>query len=145
MIVPVSALANAGAALTGDSLRGALGDRVVLGAALGLVVGKTVGVVGATWPAVRLGTGRLPVLTTWRHVFGVAVCAGIGFTVALFVASLSFTDPTLTDAAKIGILGGSLVAGVAGYLWLRVCPPVDEDGPPAEQDADRAPLAPVGR
>ena len=146
LIVPVFALANAGVALSGDSLSGALGDRVVLGVALGLLIGKTVGVFGATWLAVRLGVGRLPSRTTWRHVFGLSVCAGIGFTVALFVASLSFTDPELTDAAKIGILGGSLVAGVAGYLWLRACPPVQEDqGLAAPDGHDQVPLAPVGR
>ncbi len=146
LIVPVFALANAGVSLSGDALSGALGNDIVLGVALGLLVGKAVGVFGATWLAVRLGIGRLPASTTWRHVFGVALCAGIGFTVALFVASLSFTDPDLADSAKIGILGGSLVAGVAGYLWLRACPPLaptDVDVSPGGIESDR--LATVGR
>ncbi len=144
LIVPVFALANAGVALSGDSLGGALGDRVVLGVALGLLVGKTVGVFGATWLAVRFGVGRLPSRTTWRHMVGLAVCAGIGFTVALFVAGLSFTDPELADSAKIGILGGSLVAGVAGYLWLRASPPVAEEGGSTGVAAEEQPLTPVG-
>ena len=67
-------------------------------------------------------------------MFGVGVVAGIGFTVALFVASLAFTEPALIDSAKIGILGGSLVAGIAGYLLLRTSPaqvdPYDVDADP---------------
>jgi Na+:H+ antiporter, NhaA family len=97
-------------------------DPVTAGVALGLVVGKTVGVFAAAALAVRLGLGRLPVGATRRHMIGLAACAGIGFTVALFVASLSFTDPALGDAAKVGILVGSLVAGVLGYGILRAAP-----------------------
>ncbi len=122
-VVPLFALANAGVSLSGDLLGDAPGDRVVLGIALGLVVGKPVGVVGATWLACRLRVGRLPVGTGWRHLVGVGVCAGIGFTVALFVAGLSFDDPEVVDRAKIGILAGSLLAGVLGYLVLRSAPP----------------------
>ena len=83
------------------------------------MVGKTLGVFGASVIAVRLGIGRLPTDTTWRHVFGLALCAGIGFTVALFVTSISLTDPQLADSAKVGILFGSLAAGVMGYAFLR--------------------------
>lgn len=114
-VVPLFALANAGVELGGATF-----DRIALGVAVGLVVGKTTGVFAATWLAVRFGVGRLPAAATWSHMFGVAVCAGIGFTVALFVASLSFDVPALDDEAKIGILAGSLVAGIAGYLWLRL-------------------------
>jgi Na+:H+ antiporter, NhaA family len=131
VVVPVFALANAGVRLSGEMLSGALGNPVVLGVAVGLVVGKTVGIVSATWLACRLGVGRLPAGTTWRHLVGLATCAGIGFTVALFVAGLSFTDPALTDAAKLGILGGSLVAGVLAVVVLRSAPPVPPVAPPA--------------
>ncbi len=144
VIVPLFAVANAGVALSGDALGGALGDRIVLGVALGLLVGKAVGVFGATWLAVHFGVGRLPLRTTWRHVFGLSVCAGIGFTVALFVASLSFTDPATTDLAKIGILGGSLLAGVAGYVWLRLCPPVEDKPPVAPAERAEPTLTPIG-
>ena len=115
LIVPVFALANAGVELGGASF-----DRIALGVAVGLVLGKTTGVFAATWLAVRVGVGRLPSATTWTHLFGLAICAGIGFTVALFVAGLSFDAEVLNDEAKIGILAGSAVAGVTGYTWLRV-------------------------
>ena len=115
VIVPVFALANAGVEL-GDAAFG----RVAIGVAAGLVIGKTVGVFGAAWLAVRLGAGRLPSATTWNHMVGLAICAGIGFTVALFVAGLSFDAADLNNEAKLGILAGSLVAGLAGYAWLRL-------------------------
>jgi NhaA family Na+:H+ antiporter len=123
VVVPTFALANAGVRLSGGTLTGALGNRVVLGVGVGLVVGKLVGVFTTTWLACRLGVGRLPQGTTNRHLLGLAACAGIGFTVALFVAGLSFTDGALTDAAKVGILGGSLVAGLLGAAILRTAPP----------------------
>jgi NhaA family Na+:H+ antiporter len=115
LIVPIFALANAGVELGGATF-----GRVALGVSVGLVLGKTVGVFAATWLAVRTGIGRLPSATTWSHLFGVAILAGIGFTVALFVAGLSFDVAALNDEAKIGILAGSLVAGIVGYSWLRV-------------------------
>jgi NhaA family Na+:H+ antiporter len=122
VIVPLFALANAGVRLDGDALRDAVGNPVVLGVALGLVVGKTVGITAATALAVRLGLGRLPAGTTWRHVVGLAIVAGVGFTVSLFVTSMAFPDPASADAAKIGILAASIVAGVGGYTWLRFTP-----------------------
>jgi Na+:H+ antiporter, NhaA family len=133
-IVPMFALANAGVSLSGDALGGLVSDPVTVGVGLGLVAGKTVGVFTAVAIAVRLGIGRLPTGATWRHMFGVAVCAGIGFTVALFVASLSFTDPGLTDSAKVGILAGSLVAGVLGYAVLRTAPAAEPGGDPGDED-----------
>jgi hypothetical protein len=98
---------------------------VTLGVALGLVAGETVGVFTTRVVAVKFGVGRLPTGTTWRHLFGLAVCAGIGFTVALFVTSLSFADPALADSAKVGILGGSVIAGALGYALLRTSAPAD--------------------
>jgi NhaA family Na+:H+ antiporter len=118
-VVPLFALANAGVELTGETLADPLGDDVLMGVALGLIIGKPVGVFAFTWVAVTLGIGRLPFGATWRHIFGVGIVSGIGFTVALFVASLAFDDPALNDSAKIGILVGSLVAGVAGWALLR--------------------------
>jgi Na+:H+ antiporter, NhaA family len=132
-IVPVFALANAGVHLTGATLTSALGDRIVLGVALGLLVGKTVGIFSFTWVACRLGIGRLPAGTTLRHLFGLSVCAGIGFTVALFVAGLAFADAAQTNAAKVGILGASLVAGCIGAAVLRGARPggPEPEGPGA--------------
>ena len=97
---------------------------MLAGVTLGLVVGKTVGVFGGAWLAVRVGVGRLPTSATWRHMVGLAVTAGIGFTVALFVTGLSFTDPALTSSAKIGILLASAVAGLLGFVLLRTLPAV---------------------
>jgi NhaA family Na+:H+ antiporter len=115
VIVPIFALANAGVSLSIDGLD----TDVFAGVFFGLVVGKIVGVVGFTWLAVRLGVGRLPERTTWSHILGVGATAGIGFTVALFVATLSFDKPDLLRSAKIGILAASIVAGVLGFTLLR--------------------------
>jgi NhaA family Na+:H+ antiporter len=123
VIVPVFALANDGVELSADAVTGLVTNPVSLGVAAGLLVGKTVGVFAGALLAVGVGAGRLPDGTTWRHVFGLAIVAGIGFTVALFVTSISLEDPALVDAAKVGILFGSLVAGVAGYLFLRTAAP----------------------
>lgn len=128
VIVPLFALASAGVHLTGESLRDAPGDRIVLGVALGLVAGKVVGILVASRLAVRLGIGRLPEQTSWAHVLGLAATAGIGFTVAIFVTGLSFEHAALADQAKIGILAGSGLAGVLGYGILRRV--AERAGPP---------------
>lgn len=138
VVVPVFALANAGVALSGDAVGGLVGDPITAGVLLGLVVGKTVGVFGATALAVRLGVGRLPGGTTWRHVLGLSTTAGVGFTVALFVTSLSFDTAATADAAKVGILAGSTLAGVAGFLLLRLAPAADAAGAEAGDGADTA-------
>ena len=119
LIVPIFALANAGVRFVDVSLGSAATSSVALGVAAGLVVGKTVGVTAFTWLAVKLGLGRLPKGTSWANVIGLAMIAGIGFTVSLFIAELAFSDEVLTDEAKIGIFIGSAVAGLAGYALLR--------------------------
>ncbi|MBK9181083.1 MAG: Na+/H+ antiporter NhaA [Acidimicrobiales bacterium] len=118
LIVPLFAFANAGVHIGGTEVVGS----VAFGVGIALVVGKTVGVFGASAIAVRLGIGRLPDGAGWRHVLGLAVTSGIGFTVALFVTTLAFTDDALTASAKIGILAGSLVAGCLGFVLLRSLP-----------------------
>ena len=120
LIVPVFALANAGVALSGDSLRGAATSSVTVGVALGLLVGKTIGVSGFTLLATRLGLSSLPTGVTRLHVVGVSIVAGIGFTVALFVTALAFEGSAAGDEAKIGVLVASLVAAVVGLIVLRV-------------------------
>jgi Na+:H+ antiporter, NhaA family len=126
VVVPMFALANAGVSLSGDALAGLVDQPVTVGVVVGLVVGKPVGIVAASWLALRSGVGRLPSGVTWRHMVGLGACGGIGFTVALFVTGLSFTDPLATDAAKVGILAGSLMAGVIGFALLRSAPPAGD-------------------
>ena len=138
VVVPLFALANAGVVISGEAIGGAAGDPVLLGVLFGLLVGKTLGVSAFAWVAVRLRLGRMPYNTTWRHVVGLAMLSGIGFTVALFVASLSLEGAAL-DSAKIGIFGGSLLAGIGGYLFLRFSPTAHDQsdgGDPAHEGAD---------
>ena len=135
VVVPVFALANAGVSLSGDAIGGIVSDPVTTGVLLGLVVGKTVGVFGFTAIAVKAGIARLPTGTTWRHLFGLATAAGVGFTVALFVTSLSFDTAATTDAAKVGILFGSTIAGIIGFTLLRTAPAA---APAGAEDEGRA-------
>ncbi len=119
IIVPVFALANAGVRFVGGAVGNPLTDVVVLGPALGLLIGKTVGIFAASFLAVKTKIGRLPEGVTWPMVAGLATTGGVGFTVALFITSLSFDNLDLTDRAKIGVLLGSVLSGVCGYLILR--------------------------
>lgn len=119
-VLPIFALANAGIVFTSDTLSEAASSRVTLGVAAGLLVGNPLGILAMTWLAVRLGVGELPPSVGWRHVLGAGFLAGIGFTVAIFVSGIAFDDPAVVDQAKMGVFGASLIAGVAGYLFLRI-------------------------
>lgn len=119
LIIPLFALANAGVHLAGD-LGAALAHPVTVGIISGLVVGKPIGIVLASWVAVRTGAAVLPPGVTWRAILGVSFLAGIGFTMSLFVATLAFGEGSpLLDSAKIGILGASAIAAVLGWILLR--------------------------
>jgi len=120
VILPLFALANAGVELSGSALRDSLMSAVTLGVVLGLVVGKTAGVLLASFVGVRLGVGRLPEGVGRGALAGLAATAGLGFTVSLFVAELAFGATPLLEQAKIGVLAGSVLAGVIGYSVLRV-------------------------
>lgn len=122
-IVPIFALANAGVTLPADVASFAT-QPAVIATALGLLIGKPMGIFGASWIAVRLRWADLPANCSWVGLFGVAILGGIGFTMALFIAGLAFADATLLDAAKIGVLGGSLAAGLLGAALLSSRPPV---------------------
>jgi len=123
LIVPLFALANAGVELDPDALSEAASSAVTIGVMLGLVVGKTVGVAGATLLAASIGLARLPRGMTPLHVVGLAMVAGIGFTVSIFVAGLAFEPGAIEDQAKIGILFASFLAAVLGMTVLsRVSP-----------------------
>ena len=120
VIIPIFALANAGIPLSSEALRAAASSTVTWGVGLGLVVGKTIGVMGMSLLAIKLGIARWPRGATKLHLLGISMAAGIGFTVALFVTGLAFTDPVFTDEAKVGILAASAVAAVASALVLRM-------------------------
>ena len=120
-IMPIFALANAGVALGGgESVPGA--GAISLGIVLGLLLGKPIGIVSASWLAVRAGIAVLPEGIGWGQMIGAAILCGIGFTMSLFIANLAFPAGVLLPAAKIGILAGSAVAGVAGALVLLRAP-----------------------
>jgi len=120
VVVPLFALANAGVDFSGGLLGEAVSTALPWAIALGLVVGKIVGISAAVWLAVRTGLGRLPQGVGALHVPAVAAVAGIGFTVSLFIADLAYNDPSLTETAKVGIFAGSLLAGVIGAALMIV-------------------------
>jgi NhaA family Na+:H+ antiporter len=97
-----------------------LGNPVSLGIIIGLLAGKFIGVFSFTWLAVRFKVADLPERANWMHVVGVAVLAGVGFTMSLFVTGLAFADPALIDQAKYGILIASFVAGATGVFLLKL-------------------------
>lgn len=118
VIVPIFGFANAGVALTG------LGAEQVfaalpLGVAAGLFVGKQVGVFAALWLCARLGITNRPSGATWTQTYAMCLLCGIGFTMSLFVGGLAFSDQLLVDEVKIGVLGGSILSALAGWLLLR--------------------------
>lgn len=142
-IVPLFGFASAGVAIGGIS---ALIAPLPLGIALGLFLGKQAGVFGAIWLADRTGIAPKPAQLRWAHIYGAALLCGIGFTMSLFIGALAFPDPALVDAAKLGTLAGSALAGLLGFAILRMtppCPPVAEDVDEVDElfgaDADRVP------
>ena len=126
-IMPLFALANAGVSLSAEVLARAV-NPVTLGVFAGLVVGKQVGITGAAWLATRTGIAALPAGVSWRQIYGAAWLGGIGFTMSLFIAALAFEDEPTLAAAKIGILGASLVAGVTGWAILRAASESEAEG-----------------
>jgi NhaA family Na+:H+ antiporter len=121
-VMPVFALANAGVALPRADLGAPAADPVTIGVALGLVLGKPLGILGACALAVRWRLAELPAGTSWRQLGGVGLLGGIGFTMSLFIAALAFGEARALDAAKLGVLGASIVAGIAGYAVLAPRP-----------------------
>ena len=122
LIVPLFALANAGIALSGSAIRDAVSSDVTLGVVAGLVIGKPLGILAASWLVLRLGWAQLPANVRMGHIVGAGLLAGIGFTVSLFIAGLAFDDAKLIADAKLGILGASLLAGICGFVYLWIAP-----------------------
>ncbi|HET6625932.1 MAG TPA: Na+/H+ antiporter NhaA [Nocardioidaceae bacterium] len=119
VVLPIFALANAGIALGGGVLPAAMGSEVTMGVAAGLLFGKVIGITSASWLATKLGLGRLPHRTGWTMMTGLGLLGGVGFTVSLFIAGLSFPgEEQLVADAKVGILGTSVLAAVVGALFL---------------------------
>lgn len=117
LIVPLFALVNTNITFQSEMV-GGLTSPLGLGIILGLVVGKTAGIFLTSWICVKSGLAKLPELSRWPHIFGVAMLGGIGFTMSIFVSLLSFSDPLYIEEAKLAVLVGSLVAGISGYLFL---------------------------
>jgi NhaA family Na+:H+ antiporter len=119
IVIPIFALANAGIPVEFGSFGKYLADPVALGVLAGLLLGKPLGIVGFTWFTVRLGWARLPSGLNMRHILGVGLLGGIGFTMSIFIADLGFAN-SAEDLlmAKTGILLASALAGLSGYFWL---------------------------
>ena len=121
VVTPLFGFANAGLSFAGIGLA-ALLDPVPLGVALGLFVGKQIGVFGVSAALVKLGWARLPRGASMMQLYGVAVLCGVGFTMSLFIGALAFSDPLLIDETKIGVLAGSLASALFGMAILRLAP-----------------------
>jgi|CXWL01.1.fsa_nt_gi NhaA family Na+:H+ antiporter len=137
-IVPLFGFANAGVDLSGLTA-----DEIVsplpMGIALGLFLGKQLGIFAAVWLAVKTGFAAKPRGSTWTQIYGISVLCGIGFTMSLFIGGLAFAMPVLIDEAKIGTLMGSLIAAIIGYMILRIAPLHRDHGrEEAEQEAEIA-------
>jgi NhaA family Na+:H+ antiporter len=120
LILPIFAFANAGISFIGLGIEQIL-NSVPLGIALGLIVGKQAGVFGFCWLAIKLKLSSLPNKMSWRSLYGTAALCGVGFTMSLFIGSLAFeeTGVDLLFDERLGIIFGSLLSGIVGYLVLR--------------------------
>jgi len=127
-IMPLFAFANAGVSLQGMSLMKLL-EPIPIGIALGLILGKQIGVFGFSFVAVKLGLAKLPEDLNWRLIYGTSILCGIGFTMSLFISTLAFDSSIADDAisARIGILAGSFIAAIAGYLVIKGALGKDQD------------------
>jgi NhaA family Na+:H+ antiporter len=138
-VMPIFALANAGVSVSGGAL-GESSPSVIGAIALGLVVGKPLGVLIASFLTLRLGIGTLPRGLTFRHLLVLGVVAGVGFTMALFIAQLAFRDPALLAAAKIGVLVASGAAASLALIlgFLLLAPVADKEVAQTADEAERS-------
>jgi NhaA family Na+:H+ antiporter len=123
VVMPLFAFANAGVKIGGPIEHGA----IALGVLAGLIIGKPLGIIAAAFISIKVGFGQLPAGIGWPSLLGIAVLAGIGFTMSLFISMLAFSDAALVDAAKLGILAGSLLAGIAGATILKLASAFRDD------------------
>lgn len=139
LVVPIFGFANAGVSFA-CMTPSVLAEPVTLGVALGLFLGKQLGVFGAAWLAIRLGIARLPVAASWLQLYGVSLLCGIGFTMSLFIGLLAFKDAALQDEVKVGVLVGSLTSALLGAALLSLA---KKRLPAMSSEAHRQPLQPV--
>ncbi|QFT54095.1 Na+/H+ antiporter NhaA [Microbulbifer sp. THAF38] len=139
LVIPIFALANAGIPFDSFTSSAAVFNPVTLGVIAGLVFGKLIGIVGATWIGWKLGLGKLPKLASFQHIVGVALLGGIGFTMSIFISELAFSgEGDLLIQAKAGILIASVIAGIAGFLVLRAAPVSEEfDAQADDEDVEQ--------
>jgi len=116
-ILPIFAFVNAGVSFEGMDLS-ILWEPVPLGIVLGLFLGKQLGVFGFTWLTIKLGFAKLPDRATWMTIYGVAALCGVGFTMSLFIGSMAFTDAEYMNQVRLGVLLGSFLSAIVGYLIL---------------------------
>jgi len=119
LIIPIFAFANAGVVLKGMTFNDLLAP-LPLGIALGLIVGKQVGVFGLTMLMVKTGIAKMPHGATAVHIYGISCLAGVGFTMSLFIGGLSFADAEMMNQVRLGVLSGSIVSGILGYTALMM-------------------------
>jgi NhaA family Na+:H+ antiporter len=122
LILPVFAFANAGVNFTGIGIDDLL-QPLTLGIAVGLFLGKQIGVFLATWIGVKSGLAQLPKNVTWRHVYAVACLTGVGFTMSLFIGSLAFGAADEMNSVRLGVVLGSVLSGLFGYVLLKTAIP----------------------
>ena len=124
LIIPIFALANT-AILLPDDILGALNTNLSWGIIAGLCIGKPLGIFAACYLTIQFKWGTLPANTSWRHIIGAGILAGIGFTMSIFIATLAFTNSATIDVAKISALAGSFLSIILGIVWLRFfCKPL---------------------
>ncbi len=127
LILPVFAFANAGVSFAGVGLEGVL-HPVTLGIALGLFLGKQIGIFGSVFVAVKTGFCHMPTRANWLHIYGMSLMCGIGFTMALFVGGLAFDDAAMAVYVRMGVMGGSVLSALAGYGLLVFAAPRNPEG-----------------
>lgn len=124
LIIPIFALANTAILIPGDIL-GTLNTNLSWGVIAGLCIGKPLGIIAACYLTVELKWGTLPANTSWRHIIGAGILAGIGFTMSIFITMLAFEDAATIDVAKISALAGSFLSIILGIVWIRFfCKPL---------------------
>lgn len=118
-VLPIFAFANAGVSLAGVGLAD-LANPIPLGIALGLFLGKPIGIFLSSWAAIKAGVGEMPAESNWRQLFAVGILGGIGFTMSLFIGMLAFPNPAYADDLRLGVLAGSISSALVGYFVLKV-------------------------